>query len=61
MHCMAKVTPFNFFSFPILYMKHCVSQFIGLFEKAMIQHYRGLKIRPDFQSNTFMKGIRHGE
>lgn len=31
---------------------------LGLFEKSMIQHYRGIKIRPDFQKNIFSKGIR---
>ena len=33
---------------------------LGLFEKSMIQHYRGIKIRPDFQKNIFSKGIRYG-
>ena len=32
---------------------------LGLFEKSMIQHYRGIKIRPDFQKNIFSKGIRY--
>ena len=32
---------------------------LGLFEKSMIQHYRGIKIRPDFKKNIFSKGIRY--
>ena len=30
----------------------------GLFEKSMIQHFRGIKIRPGFQNDIFTKGIR---
>ena len=31
---------------------------LGLFEKSMVQHYRGLKINPQFDNCAFSKGIR---
>ena len=30
---------------------------LGLFEKAMTQHYRGLKINTKFENNAFQTGI----
>ena len=32
---------------------------LGLFEKSMTQHYRGLKINPMFNNCAFSKGIRY--
>ena len=30
----------------------------GMFEKAMIQHVRGHRLRPDFRNKAFKKGMR---
>ena len=31
---------------------------LGLFEKSMAQHFRGIKINPQFDNCAFSKGIR---
>ena len=30
---------------------------MGLFEKAMSQHYRGMRLNPKFENNAFQSGI----